>query len=157
MYLINAPKIKLIQSFSGQKIALNRMAFDELSIVAATNPRLNSVAREEFRRRFNDYEIVILNATDVPEGAEKYHTHRNDKLIEIYDYRLAVNVLNNFGNEVQRLEIAAHDMQGDRLDEIIRVANEFVSASMNHSKFVVNERGTLKRSTIPFKEVGDNA
>lgn len=130
------------------------MDFHELLMVATTNPRLNSIACEEFRRKYNDYAIVIVNATDVPHGVEKFHTFKNDQLVEIYDYNLAVSVFQNFGNEIQKLRIETRGIQADRLSEIIRFAKGFVPASMKHSKFVVKS-GTRERSMIPFKDDGE--
>lgn len=124
--------MKLIQTFSGQRVALNHMNLDELSNVASANLRIGSVAREEFRQRYKNYAVVLLSAEDVTDEVKKFHIYENATLIEINDYELARRVLRNFGNVIRRLEIVSQNIQSDRLKEIIEIAKEYASESMSH-------------------------
>lgn len=132
-------------------IIVDRLELSELLNAAATNSRITHFARNVFRRQYQNYSIEFRNFRfDREDGKIRI---ANSKVIQFYDYKLALIFLRHFGDQIHKFAIY-YEMYAE--ERHVR-CNEFISkyaseAVTNLGLNYINDT-LLSAFTSPFTNV----
>lgn len=118
-FTLNADVVRLI---------IDELELHEMNNVAAASSVLNSIAKDSFRQNFKDFRIEIWKDEDRYE--DKFQIDYVKKTVQIFDYKMALNTLKHYGNEIHRLFIVNRNLRGYRARQINRFANLYGSESI---------------------------
>lgn len=118
-----------------QYLILDELKIDELIFIGAMNKQLNAIARSIFHRKYQDYTIFLQRMND---GEQKFQAWREQDVepyspfIGIFNYKLELNVLQYFGDDIQKLGIDGPKLQNERYDNVIKFAKTYAAKSVTH-------------------------
>lgn len=118
-----------------------------------TSPLFRAFVGDVFRRKFQDYEFEIVYANDAIHGQEMFHEFPNYHQIELYDYKLILNVLHYFGSMIKKLSITNYSLDDHRSTVIHGFVNEYVAATVKQLDLGTIKDDTLALFAKPLKEV----
>lgn len=135
-------------------VICDSLGFEELVYLAQVNTALNFIANGVFRRKYRNFEIEISHITaESHEQANFSIIETQQKLIQISEFQLALNVLTYFGNMIQKLAIVNTNIDQNRSIVINKIANNYVSHSLTDLYLGCINEDTLQQFTVPFENV----
>lgn len=118
-------------------------------------PGMLPIAQGAFRRKYRNY-IVRIQQTErnTPFNMEPAFSENSDKNhIDIYDFKMSVYILENFGQSISQLEIRNTGISNDHSAAISQLINEHCTESLNHLNLHFIKADTFQHFTAPFKNV----
>lgn len=128
-------------------LILNQLDFQEIINVAQSSKKLSILAVDVFKRQFA-VEKIVINVLDV-----KKEAYRFTKNHEIFDYKLALNVLKYVGHVIRKLEMCYHINNPKNTAVISRFINEYCHESLIEFDFQLVDQSPIYSMTKPFKNV----
>lgn len=127
----------------------------ELMNIAEVDAILGGFARNEFRRKYQEYRIDILGHDIYARTRGALTVDHRRKVIELGDYDVKLNILENFLTGIKKLRIDNRFIEGNELITMNKLVNKFGAEFLTHLNLGNTNNDALKQYQKPFKCVED--
>lgn len=131
----------------------DQLELDELVNMAMVNTQMCSVSNKVFENKFQHLETYI-EVLKRHRHCVKYYVffHVRNHII-IYDYELALNILQYFGSSIHALRINNVYVTRDQSARIYELANKYAAGAVTSLNLDIMRGNTLEQFTRPFERV----
>lgn len=136
------------------RFIFDRLNLIELIFVTKTHPNLSSFAGEAFRRNFGKIQIALRNDNCKQYAVDIGRTYISMQSIRIIDCKLAIDVLQYFGQYIHKLTIDNYSIDIPRTKvNFEQLANKYASESIMQLELLDAGDDTMQQFTLPFNKV----